>query len=113
MRLVDFANPLGPVELQTIPELSFDHPGSATVPPAGIEVLDVDLMAMAAKLLVTEVRRRASNQSTEEAALGIAEFLEVNSKSEEDSPGWMLLSALNILSAEGTAMCEVGMTYQY
>ena len=30
------------------------------------------------KLLVTEVRRRASNQSTEQAAGAIASFLEVN-----------------------------------
>ena len=59
-----------------------------------------------AKLLVTEVRRRASNQSTEQAASAIAQFLEV-AASEADSAGWMLISTVNLLAAEGESLVEV------
>jgi hypothetical protein len=59
------------------------------------------------RLLVTEVRRRASNQSTEEAASAIATFMQVNDTSEETSNGWMLLSALNIFCVEGAALIEI------
>ncbi len=59
------------------------------------------------RLLVAEVRRRASNQSTEEAAAAIATFMQVNDTSEESSSGWMLLTALNILCAQGDSMVEV------
>ena len=52
------------------------------------------------RLLVTEVRRRASNQSTEEAASAIATFMEVDEASEETSNGWMLLTALNMAENE-------------
>ena len=70
------------------------------------------------KLLVTEVRRRASNQSTEQAAGAIAQFLEVGldmksscnphtyfvqvSANETDSQGWMLISTVNLLAAGQT-----------
>lgn len=64
--------------------------------------------SVCSRLLVTEVRRRASNQSTEEAASSIASYMQVNETSEESSNGWMLLSALNIMGAEGEAMSEVG-----
>ncbi|KAL3875787.1 hypothetical protein ACJMK2_033704 [Sinanodonta woodiana] len=49
------------------------------------------------KLMVTEIRRKASNQSTEAASCAIVKFLEIES-TEESSNGWMLLSALNLLS---------------
>ncbi len=37
----------------------------------------------------------------------IAEFLELDG-SEEQSQGWMLLSTLNLLAAEGNTLVEVG-----
>ena len=58
------------------------------------------------RLAVSEIRKRASNQSTVAASLGIANFLEMNS-AEENSNGWMLLTALNLLSLGGPAMVEV------
>ena len=57
------------------------------------------------KLMVTEIRRRASNQSTEAASCAIIRFLEINS-SEEASNGWMLLTALNLLSSGGQALID-------
>lgn len=75
------------------------------------------------RLLVVEVRRRASNQSTEEAAEAIADYMEVlthpissdSDQVSEDPPaakstagsGWVLLSALNVMSAEGDGLNEV------
>ena len=61
------------------------------------------------RLLVTEVRRRASNQSTEEAAAAIAAFMEVNEAGDEfeGSNGWMLLTSLKILSSEGDDLVDV------
>ena len=53
------------------------------------------------RLLVTEVRRRASNQSTEAAAEAIATFMEY------DSSGWQLLSTLSLLVGEGDTLTEV------
>ncbi|KAG8269202.1 WD repeat- and FYVE domain-containing protein 4 [Homalodisca vitripennis] len=50
------------------------------------------------RLMVSEIRRRASNQSTEAASCAIAHFLEIEG-SEEVSNGWMLLSTLNLLAA--------------
>ncbi|XP_052069301.1 WD repeat and FYVE domain-containing protein 3-like isoform X1 [Mytilus californianus] len=57
------------------------------------------------KLMVTEIRRRASNQSTEAASCAIVRFLEINS-SEEASNGWMLLQALTLLSSGGQALID-------
>ena len=57
------------------------------------------------RLLVTEVRRRASNQSTEAAALGIASFMEVDPSG--GGNGWHLLSTLCLLVAEGEDLSEV------
>ena len=62
------------------------------------------------RLLVTEVRRRASNQSTEEAAAAIAGFMEVDtgtSPEDSGSNGWLLLSTLNLLLGEGDVIAEV------
>lgn len=58
------------------------------------------------KLMVTEIRRRASNQSTEAASCAIAKFLEIEN-SEESSNGWMLLSVLNLLASGDQTLVEV------
>ncbi|KAJ8286942.1 hypothetical protein GJAV_G00045160 [Gymnothorax javanicus] len=52
------------------------------------------------RLMVTEIRRRASNKSTEAASRAIVQFLEVN-QSEEASRGWMLLTTINLLASSG------------
>ncbi|XP_061906663.1 WD repeat and FYVE domain-containing protein 3 isoform X3 [Entelurus aequoreus] len=52
------------------------------------------------RLMVTEIRRRASNKSTEAASRAIVQFLEVN-QSEEASRGWMLLTTINLLACSG------------
>ncbi|XP_052816149.1 WD repeat and FYVE domain-containing protein 3-like isoform X4 [Mya arenaria] len=57
------------------------------------------------KLMVTEVRRRASNQSTEEASCAIVKFLEIES-TEESSAGWMLLTSINLLSVGTQALID-------
>lgn len=56
--------------------------------------------------MVSEIRRRASNQSTETASCAIVKFLEVEN-SEESSNGWMLLSALNLLAVGDTSIIQV------
>jgi hypothetical protein len=43
--------------------------------------------------------------------LVVAEFLELDG-SEERSQGWMLLSTLNLLAAEGNTLVEVGENYE-
>ena len=57
------------------------------------------------RLLVTEVRRRASNQSTEAAAAAIATFMEVEVGG--GGNGWHLLSSLSLLVNEGDAQAEI------
>ncbi|XP_043249922.1 WD repeat and FYVE domain-containing protein 3 isoform X1 [Colletes gigas] len=57
------------------------------------------------RLMVFEIRRRASNQSTETASCAIVKFLEIEN-SEESSNGWMLLSALNLLAAGDTSLIQ-------
>ncbi|XP_041447245.1 WD repeat and FYVE domain-containing protein 3 isoform X2 [Xenopus laevis] len=52
------------------------------------------------RLMVTEIRRRASNKSTEAASRAIVQFLEIN-HSEETSRGWMLLTVINLLASSG------------
>ena len=64
------------------------------------------------KLMVTEIRRRASNQSTAAASCAIAHFLEVDGSGDEgvDGPssgGWLLLNALNILADGPPPIVEV------
>ncbi|XP_072921340.1 WD repeat and FYVE domain-containing protein 3 isoform X1 [Hemitrygon akajei] len=62
-----------------------------------------DLLQFAAqvsRLMVTEIRRRASNKSTEAASRAIVQFLEIN-QSEESSRGWMLLTTINLLASSG------------
>ena len=58
------------------------------------------------RLAVSEIRKRASNQSTVAASSAIAKFLEMDSV-EEASNGWMLLTSLNLLSLGGPALIEV------
>lgn len=57
------------------------------------------------RLMVSEIRRRASNQSTEAASIAIVKFLEIENF-EESSNGWMLLSALNLLAAGDQAIIQ-------
>ncbi|XP_074041175.1 WD repeat and FYVE domain containing 3 bchs isoform X2 [Leptinotarsa decemlineata] len=57
-------------------------------------------------LMVSEIRKRASNQSTETASCAIAKFLEIEN-SEESSNGWMLLSTLNLLAAGDYTLVQV------
>lgn len=57
-------------------------------------------------LMVSEIRKRASNQSTEAASCAIAKFLEIEN-CEESSNGWMLLSTLNLLSAGDSTLIQV------
>lgn len=56
--------------------------------------------------MVSEIRKRASNQSTETASCAIAKFLEIEN-SEESSNGWMLLSTLNLLAAGDQSLIQV------
>ncbi|XP_068632967.1 WD repeat and FYVE domain-containing protein 3 isoform X2 [Battus philenor] len=58
------------------------------------------------KLMVSEIRKRASNQSTVAASCAIAKFLEIEN-SEESSNGWMLLSTLNLLAAGDRSLIQV------
>ena len=62
------------------------------------------------RLLVTEVRRRASDQSTAEAANAIAGFMQVGNAGVEvsSSRGWALLTTLNVLCLPAAEdICEV------
>lgn len=68
-----------------------------------------DILAFAqqiSQLMVSEIRRRASNQSTEAASIAIVKFLEIDN-CEESSNGWMLLSALNLLAAGDASIIRV------
>lgn len=56
--------------------------------------------------MVSEIRKRASNQSTEAASCAIAKFLEIEN-CEESSNGWMLLSTLNLLAAGDATLVQV------
>lgn len=58
------------------------------------------------RLIVSEIRRRASNQSTEAASIAIVKFLEIET-CEESSNGWMLLSTLNQLAAGDASIIQV------
>jgi WD repeat and FYVE domain-containing protein 3 len=58
------------------------------------------------KLMVCEIRKRASNQSTESASCAIAKFLEIET-SENTSNGWMLLTTLNLLADGDVTLIQV------
>lgn len=57
------------------------------------------------RLMVSEIRKRASNQSTEAASIAIVKFLEIES-CEESSNGWMLLTTLNLLAAGESSLIQ-------
>ncbi|KAM9447222.1 WD repeat and FYVE domain-containing protein 3 isoform 4-T5 [Clarias gariepinus] len=72
-------------------------------PPSSMHEKFADLLqftTQVSRLMVTEIRRRASNKSTEAASRAIVQFLEVN-QSEEASRGWMLLTTINLLASSG------------
>ncbi|XP_076857169.1 WD repeat and FYVE domain-containing protein 3-like isoform X2 [Brachyhypopomus gauderio] len=72
-------------------------------PPSAMNEKFSDLLqftTQVSRLMVTEIRRRASNKSTEAASRAIVQFLEVN-QSEEASRGWMLLTTINLLASSG------------
>lgn len=56
--------------------------------------------------MVSEIRKRASDQSTVTASCAIAKFLEIEN-CEESSNGWMLLSTLNLLAAGDATLVQV------
>lgn len=58
------------------------------------------------KLMVTEIRWRAADQSTEAASSAIVKFLEIE-RNEESSNGWMLLTTINLLSAGDPSLIQV------
>lgn len=58
------------------------------------------------RLIVSEIRKRASNQSTEAASIAIVKFLEIEN-CEESSNGWMLLTSLNLLAAGDVSLIQV------
>lgn len=59
------------------------------------------------RLAVSEIRRRASNQSTAAASQAIASFLEMDTTAQDSGNGWMLLTCLNLLSLGGPGLIEV------
>lgn len=58
------------------------------------------------RLMVAEIRKRASNQSTEAASIAIVKFLEIEN-CEETSSGWMLLTTLNLLANGDVSLIQV------
>ncbi|KAL4623281.1 WD repeat and FYVE domain-containing protein 3-like isoform X1 [Arapaima gigas] len=83
-------------------------------PPTSVTEGFPDLLqftTQVSRLIVAEIRRRASNKSTEEASRAIAHFLEVQ-HSEEASRGWMLLTTINLLASSGqkTVDCMTAMS---
>lgn len=61
--------------------------------------------------MVTEIRRRASDKSTEEASSAITEFLLVQ-ETEEKSRGWLLLNVLCLLTSGGQ-VCTTNTRFNY
>lgn len=58
------------------------------------------------RLMVSEIRKRASNQSTEAASIAIVKFLEVET-TEDTSSGWLLLATLNLLANGDVSLIQV------
>ncbi|KAG1679752.1 WD repeat and FYVE domain-containing protein 3 [Nymphon striatum] len=68
---------------------------------------DIQLFCqMVSRLMVSEIRRLASNKSPEEASFEIVKFLEIDC-TEENSNGWMLLTTVNLLASADKALVEV------
>lgn len=59
------------------------------------------------KLMVSEIRQRASNQSTEAASIAIVKFLEFDNSANKSSSGWLLLTTLNILANGDNNLIQV------
>lgn len=66
----------------------------------------VSFCQQVSRLMVSEIRKRASNQSTEAASIAIVKFLEIEN-CEESSNGWMLLTSLNMLAAGDVSLIQV------
>ncbi|GLD61443.1 WD repeat and FYVE domain-containing protein 3 isoform X1 [Lates japonicus] len=84
-------------------------------PPSSMTEKFSDLLqftTQVSRLMVTEIRRRASNKSTEAASRAIVQFLEVN-QSEEASRGWMLLTTINLLASSGQYLTLVKCLYLF
>ena len=60
---------------------------------------------MVSRLMVAEIRRRASSKTTENASQAIVEFLEIppTLESPSDKKGWALISTLNLLVCSNSA----------
>lgn len=63
------------------------------------------------RLMVSEIRKRASNQSTEAASIAIVKFLEVET-TEDTSSGWLLLATLNLLANGDVSLIQVSFKYR-
>lgn len=59
------------------------------------------------RLMVNEIRKRASNQSTEAASIAIVKFLEMENSRDENSTGWLLLTTLNLLANGDNNLIQV------
>lgn len=60
--------------------------------------------------MVYEIRKRASNQSTEAASIAIVKYLELvvdNTTNNETTSGWLLLTTLNILANGDNNLIQV------
>ncbi|XP_039272900.2 WD repeat and FYVE domain-containing protein 3-like [Styela clava] len=74
-----------------------------SAPPKSMREKFGDVLQFAtqvSRLMVTEIRRRASDKTTEEASAAITDFLLVQDI-EEKSRGWILLNVLSLLAAGG------------
>ncbi|XP_036321880.1 WD repeat and FYVE domain-containing protein 3 isoform X2 [Rhagoletis pomonella] len=81
----------------------------STCPAADMSEKFWDVVAFCqqvSRLMVSEIRKRASNQSTEAASIAIVKFLEIET-TEETSSGWMLLSTLNLLANGDVSLIQV------
>uniref|UniRef100_A0A1B0A860 WD repeat and FYVE domain-containing protein 3 n=1 Tax=Glossina pallidipes TaxID=7398 RepID=A0A1B0A860_GLOPL len=81
----------------------------STCPAADMSEKFWDVVAFCqqvSRLMVNEIRKRASNQSTEAASIAIVKFLEIET-TEETSSGWMLLSTLNLLANSDVSLIQV------
>uniref|UniRef100_A0A1A9ZRR9 Uncharacterized protein n=1 Tax=Glossina pallidipes TaxID=7398 RepID=A0A1A9ZRR9_GLOPL len=80
-----------------------------TCPAADMSEKFCDVVAFCqqvSRLMVNEIRKRASNQSIEAASIVIVKFLEIYT-TEETSSGWMLLSTPNLLANSDVSLIQV------
>uniref|UniRef100_A0A8C4NJW7 Uncharacterized protein n=1 Tax=Eptatretus burgeri TaxID=7764 RepID=A0A8C4NJW7_EPTBU len=72
------------------------------VPPEGVPEIFPELSSFtmhATRLMVSELRCRGANKSTEVAVQAILEFLNPPKPGEDETLGWTLLNTLHILAA--------------